>query len=134
MKLFVLLLPLLAQSTPRPAWEIADRWECNATQLRICKGPGDACELSDNEARFRIDFTKNKLLIADDPDGERITTRYFWPGGYSRGFTKIGLETGDTLALGTGPVEGKPDTYAMVMTRADPGSQYSFFGACRPVK
>jgi hypothetical protein len=157
--LIALALPLLAQSADRPAWDVAQRWTCDTDRMRICKGLGGACTTTANEAHFRIDFATNVFAVgtADRPLlepkesfprsavsrprlkldlGERIVAREYlgpqdYPSGPTPGFSKLGLDSGDSFTIATRlRADGK--SYDAILTRAQLDSQYSFFGACRP--
>ncbi|NML07918.1 hypothetical protein [Sphingomonas sp. G-3-2-10] len=124
--LLALASPLLLQTTTGAAWDIAPRWDCWATHLRICNGPGD-CEVSDNAARFRVDFTTNRMFIGKDTKdplaSETIEVRYYWDGGsFGTGSTKLGLNSGDVLSIADKPKAGTT-RYPMIVSRAAPDQQ-----------
>lgn len=158
--LLALALPFLAQQAERPAWDVADRWACETTRLRICKGLGGACTLAANRAHFRIDFAAGTFGVgtAERPltppkrsfsrsakarrpvslsPGERIAAREYlparrYPSGSMPGVSKLALDSGDSFTLATLPGrDGK--SHDALLTRAQLDSQYLFYGACRPV-
>ena len=157
--LIALALPLLVEAADRPAWDVAGRWTCQTDRMRICKDLGGACATTANEAHFHFDFATNvfavgtperPLLVPNDSFprsavarprlqldlGERIVAREYlaaqeYPSGHSPGFSKLALDSGDSVTIATRPrADGK--SYDAVLTRAQLDSQYSFFGACRP--
>ncbi|MCW3846433.1 hypothetical protein OF829_04220 [Sphingomonas sp. LB-2] len=125
------LAPLLAQAADRPAWEIAPRWDCQADNLRICKGLGGDCTFAPNAARFHIDFETARFTPGIGGGSEHIVGRNFYEGRYGPGFTKLVFDSGDSAALASRPsADGK--SWEMVVTRAQPAQQYSFLGTCSP--
>jgi hypothetical protein len=142
--LLALALPLLVQQAALPAWQAADRWTCRMTQLRICDGLGGACRISPNQADFRIDFTAAVFRIHFDPGpyarsaasdrghdfDEKIVARsWFAPHGEDPGFSKLALDSGDSVTLS---VRADGEARDAILTRSQIDSQYLFYGACTP--
>ncbi|NML07915.1 hypothetical protein [Sphingomonas sp. G-3-2-10] len=75
----LLALALLTQTADRPAWEIADRWTCTATQWRMCEGFAGECILHPGQAVFWIDFPAAKFGVSATVSrfDEAIVARHF---------------------------------------------------------
>lgn len=142
----VLLLLPAAQTEPRPAWEIAPRWQCDMTRLRVCHGLGGRCRVGANRVGFTIDFARSRFgrTEVEDPFhprtadwrpgddlAETIAVRAFHAlGPNADGFTKIAMTNGDSATLAADP--NRDGSHNGFVTRVQPGDQYYFYGTCRP--
>jgi hypothetical protein len=141
------LLPLAAQSAPRPAWDVADKWTCAMTRLRVCEKMGGACSIRDNPAAFRIDFPNQRFGVdvpasiypqraaatpAQDFYEAIVARSWLAPGDDDPGFSKFVLDSGDTVSLSGVPRKG--ETRDAILTRSQIDSQYLFYGTCSPVR
>lgn len=134
-----LLTQTVIQSADRPAWEIADRWTCTATQWRWCEGFVGDCTMRPGQAVFWIDFPAAKFGVSATVSrfDEAILGRHFMPSGFLPGASKISLASGDTLTIAARPRPGGNDpvsgpVYNGIVTRAGLDGQRLYYSECRP--